>query len=334
MRVVRDVQVRPAVLVVVEPGDAQAEGLSRVVDARCLGDLAEVAVAVVAEEQVPLPREPARAALHRDAAIRAGGAAPLALHARAALAEDREAREVHGHVAAHEQIEVAVAVVVREAAAHRPAARGDAGLRGEVREGAVAVVAVVGVAAEAGHVDVLPAVAVDVGRAHAHRPGGVSDAGPVGHVLEPPVAEVAVEHAARGLGVARRRHLGRRGQVDVEQAVVVVVEEGEPGAHRLHDVVLLRGGVVLDADAGLARDVAEDGLRRWLPESCARSGDREPTGGAGQGRSPSTLHPARREPGESADLREPRVRLPASGDDRPPGAWPRSPRRRGGRRRG
>ena len=155
--------------------------------------------------------------------------------------------EVDPDVAAHEQVEVSVPVVVREAAARRPAAALHAGLLGDVREGPSLVVAVERVAPEAGDVDVLPAVPVEVGGADAHGPARVADARLVRHVLELHVPEVAVERAASGIGVVGRVHGEGVGEVDVEEPVVVVVEERDPAAHRLHDVLLLGRGLVLDA---------------------------------------------------------------------------------------
>ena len=133
---------------------------------------------VVAEEEVGLAGQPARAALHGDAAVLAG----------LVLAELGQVLQVDLHVAADEEVEVAVAIVVGEAAARptsrrprTPAARGDVGER------AVAVVAIELVAAEGGDVEVLPAVAVDVGGADAHAPARMADAGLVGDVLELPL---------------------------------------------------------------------------------------------------------------------------------------------------
>ena len=157
-------------------------------------DLRERPVAFVAEEEVAFAGQAARAALHRDAAVLAG----------LALAELGQAREIDLHVAADEEVEVAVAVVVREAAARRPAAAGDPGLRRDVGEGAVVVVAVEVIPAHAGHVDVFPAVAVHVGRAHADAPARVADPRLVRDVLELPAAEVAIQRAARRLRIVRR----------------------------------------------------------------------------------------------------------------------------------
>src|SRR5205823_12651393 len=102
--------------------------------------------------------EPARTALDGDAAVLA----------RLVLAEFRQMREIDPDVAAHEQVEAAVAIVVGEPAARRPAAAAHARLRGDVGKRAVVVVAIEMIAAEGRDVDVLPSVSVDIGGADTH----------------------------------------------------------------------------------------------------------------------------------------------------------------------
>ena len=275
--VVRDVEVRPAVAVVVEPGDPETVVLVGVAHARLRAHLREAPVPLVAEQEVRLPGEPPRPALHRDAPVLARRTPSLAL-ARA-LAELGQVVEVDEHVPADEEVEAAVPVVVGEAAAHGPAAPRDARGLGDLLERAVAVVAVEVVAPEAGDVDVRGPVAVRVTGADPHRPAGVPDARLVRHVLEPEAAEVAVEHAAHGLRVVPGVDGERVREVDVDEAVAVVVEERHPAAHRLHYVLLLGRGLVLEDDARLARDVAEEERR-------GRLGEGEPDGaeeGAAEG---------------------------------------------------
>src|SRR4029078_13406996 len=110
--VVRDVEIGPAVVVEVEPRDAQAEVAARIGHAGLLRHVGELAVAVVVEEEIAFPLQAARPALHRDAAVFAG----------LVLAELREVGEIDLHVAADEKIETAVAVLVDDAAAPRATA--------------------------------------------------------------------------------------------------------------------------------------------------------------------------------------------------------------------
>ena len=117
--------------------------------------------------------------------------------AEPALAELRQGVEPHVDVVGDEQVEPAVAVVVGERRTGRPSRIADARLRGDVRERAVAVVAIQPVRAEAGDVQIVPAVVVEVGGDGAHAPPGVADARLVGDVDERAVAAIPPQLAAR-----------------------------------------------------------------------------------------------------------------------------------------
>ena len=68
-------------------------------------------------------------------------------------------------------------------------------------------------------------------------------------------------------------------QVDVHPAVVVVVEEGAAGSHGLGQVMIRRGGVVVDPAnaAGFRRDLLEERARI----SCHGRPEEGQTGGSG-----------------------------------------------------
>ena len=155
-RIVGHVQIGPPVGVVVEPRDAEPEVRARIGDARLRADLGEAAVAVVVKQQVGLALQAARTALDGNAAILAG----------LVLAEFRQMIEIDLHVAADEEIEISVVIVVGEAAPGRPAAARQARARGDVGEGAVVVVAIQVIAADGRDVEVLPAIAVQVSDRH------------------------------------------------------------------------------------------------------------------------------------------------------------------------
>ena len=199
------------------------------------GHVLEGAVAAVVEQPVLLGRTRQRPAV-------VGGAA------------GHEARLVRRHqeavVVADEEIEPTVAVVVEERRGGAEPAIVDARRRGHVAEGAVAVVPEQLIRPQVGEVEVDPAVVVEVAGGDADAVPGGLDAGALGDVDEAERARavgarlevVAVE--AVGEGRRRRRRedpfLGRRvvdrvalAEVDVEVAVVVVVEQRHRGAHHL-----------------------------------------------------------------------------------------------------
>ena len=109
-------------------------------------------------------------------------------------------RGIEGHVVGDEQIEVAVAIVIEEAAARAPAVldAGHARLLGDVRECAVAVVAVEHVSPEVGDEEIVEPIVVVVADATRLTPSGAGQAGFAGHVREGAIA-IVVEQITGGL---------------------------------------------------------------------------------------------------------------------------------------
>ena len=80
-------------------------------------------------------------------------------------------------------------------------------------------------------------VVVHVAGADTVAPCSGIDPSPFRDVLEPPFAEVPIERVAMRDPLAAGSELGGRHQVDVDEAVAVVVDEGDAAASRLEDVV-------------------------------------------------------------------------------------------------
>ena len=161
-RIAGDVDVGPSVFVEIGGDDGHAVARRRGGDAGLFADVRERAVAVVAIQRMPAVRKAARAAEHRN---------PLPV-AVAVRARHRRVLEREPDVVRDEQIEVAVAVVVEEAAAGAPArlrVPEPRRLR-HVGEGPVAVVAIEPVLAEERAEEILEAVVVVVADADAGRP--------------------------------------------------------------------------------------------------------------------------------------------------------------------
>ncbi len=164
------------------------------------------------------------------------------------------------HVVAHEQVGVAVLVVVEKGRAGREVGVPDARRRGDVGEPALAVVAQHVVGAQRAQEQVGVAVVVDVGGGHAHALRLEVEAGPAGHVLEGAVAAIAVKRR----GVGSPPLLGPVHPVDEDEVLVAVafdVEKGDARAHGLREVLLSKGAVVVaERDAGLRGHVAKGGV--------------------------------------------------------------------------
>ena len=170
------------------------------------------------------------------------------------------------HVAADEQIDAAVAIVVEPGGTDRPAVDLDAGFRGDIGEGAVAVVVIENRLAVAGNEEIDEAVVVEVGGDRGHAVDVRCDAGLVGDVGERAVAVVAIEMI---VGRSRRRLASAdkdaclfqrlaADHVEVGQAVVVVVEPDAAGAGAFEQrAELLRAEAVRELNAGLCGGVFE-----------------------------------------------------------------------------
>ena len=139
-------------------------------------------------------------------------------------------------VAADEQIEVAVAIIVQPGGTAAPGTGGHGGAGGDIREGPVALIAIELIAAVAGDVDVEEAVVIVV--AHGDTGGEHAIAGETGfgrYIFEFPVAQVAVEGVAGGrLAVSQ---VGSVSEEQVGEAVVVEVDDADAGAEGLEHVL-------------------------------------------------------------------------------------------------
>ena len=221
-----------------------------IIDARLVGDVGERAVAIVVKQAVGV-------ALVVERAGEGFGGEELALGVGIKL-----------QVVAHEKIELAVAVVVNPGRAGAEVRILHARLGRHVRKGPVAVVVVEDRGAPVGDVDVLVAVVVVVAHGHAHAEAFAAHAGLRGDVRKSAVAVVAIEM----VGGVRAVGLGKLGDavdvaaadhVEVQQAVVVVVNPGAAGTGGLHDrTELLLAERVLKMNARLLRDVLVGDERR------------------------------------------------------------------------
>src|SRR6266567_2098065 len=132
--VARDINVRPAIVVVIKSGNAEGVVPVGLIDAGFGGDIFESAVAKIVIKDIFRPRQATRAAHHRHAFPHAGGP----------LAGSGGGGQIEIDVVGDEQIELAVAVVVDKGAAGAPgfSVAGNFGFLADVGEGAVAIVVV------------------------------------------------------------------------------------------------------------------------------------------------------------------------------------------------
>ena len=166
----------------------------------------------------------------------------MPFHWQSGIVVGRRFRRIELDVVADEEIEMAVAVVVEKGAAGAPAELlvVKAGLASDVGKGSVSVVVEQDVVSPEAAEQVVPAVVVVVADADAGLPAGASQAGFFGDIGERSVAIVLVQMRGRSLA---RRPVGVEaraiGEIDVEPAVVVVIEEGQAAAFGFNDVALV-----------------------------------------------------------------------------------------------
>ena len=280
--VVGDVEI-DAVVAAEIPGDDAESVAARLVDAGLGADVGEAPAAVVAVEHVRLRRlEVVRVAV--DPPPRSGETLDVG--------SDRPAQIVR-----YVEIQVSVAVGVEEDAARAPVHIADSGVGGDVREPAVALVAVEDVRPQVGDVDVGVSVAVVVRHGAAHAIAPVSDPGALRHIPEAKVPEVPVQAVPRRIS-SLRGDLAALHQVDVEEPVPVVIEEENAAGEDLRIPEPLLAGRVEEVDArtlgsvleprgsaGLGGPVRARGGRRRL--LTAEAGDEQNGGG---GHSPRPHH--------------------------------------------
>ena len=259
-RVVRHDEIRPAVSVMIDRDDAEC--LSECgVDAGSVTHVFE-SVSRVPEEEI------------RGGRIRFGRAVDPVDPVRTALDVTLRAPL---DIATEEEVETAVAIVVDERSTGRESGVGESPLRGHVFECAVAAIAVEVILPECGDDEVEPAVPVDVADRGAHSIEGVCEAARLGDVFETPPTEVSVERTggpfvascrflSAGPRVRARCISARRGardhptadEVEIREAVPVVVEERSACPHRFRQEPFRRRGVHMDVvDPGPSRDVDE-----------------------------------------------------------------------------
>ena len=115
--------------------------------------------------------------------------------------------------------------------------------------------------AETGDVQIFPTIAIEIRGQYAHAPARVAHSCAVGHIGEGTVAVVVVKHTSGALGIGGSFYSEGIGEVNVEAAVIVVVEQRNATAHGLHNVFLLRSRNMLEVDPRRVGDIYE--VRAW-----------------------------------------------------------------------
>ena len=227
--IVGDIQVGPAVVVVIAPDHAQAVVFVGVVDAGFLGNFFKRAIAAIVKQQVGFAQHAPRAALHRDSLE----AAVLLI-----FAEVGQFVHVEMHVAGDEQVHMAVAVVVAPGRAGAESSRHHSCLIRDIFKLAVAQVVIQRIAAIASYVDIGQTIVVIVGDCDSHAPAFAGESGGLGDVGEFEAVVLVIERDQRIAALLVAIDGGSVHRDDVEFAVVVAIDQTRAPAHRFDDVAL------------------------------------------------------------------------------------------------
>src|SRR5258708_4527464 len=160
-------------------------------------------------------------------------------------------------------------VVIEKAGAGAPSAGSNSGLLRYIGEGSVSVVVVEGVAAVAGHVNILEAVIVIIAYGYAHCVVVLRHSGESGlfrHIRECAVGVLVIEPVPEPAIRLIRQFAIRHGIVDlravreedIEPSVVVIIKERYPSSHRFQQVFVgSYRAFVLEIDSAGLGDVGE-----------------------------------------------------------------------------
>src|SRR6185437_10984496 len=258
------VDIGPAVIVVVQSGNAERVVAGGPVNVRLGADVFESAIAAIMVENIFRPLQATGAAHH-------GHTLPQAGRPVAGL---RRVGQVEIHIVGDHQVELAVSVVIHECATRAPgfARAGHAGFFRQFAKGAVIVV-IEAVFAVIGDIQIFPAIIIVIPHAHALPPAGSSSQPRLHrHVGESSVVIVAVKMVGWSFSRGKAGEGGAVDDEDVGPAIVVVVEDGDAGAGGLDDVLLglqaaedvLHGQSRLFGEVGKPCDARRLGCVLWF----------------------------------------------------------------------
>ena len=169
------------------------------------------------------------------------------------------------HVVRDEQVQVSVAVVVDPGRAGRPFARIlHAGLLGNVRECAIAVVVEQCAPRIAGDVQIWIPIVIEIRNGHAHAVEGDSpwdspQARLLAHVCELSVAKIAIERVVRRGAMRTVRGLAAGDEEQIEQAIAIEIQKGNTTSHGFDQEFLAGLAIcVPPRNSGLGRGVGEN----------------------------------------------------------------------------
>ena len=190
------------------------------------------------------------------------------------------------HVSRNKKIQAAVAVEVAKRRSRRPVAERHPCFLGNIGEGAIMIVAIQPVLAKIRYVEIGPSIIVVISYGNAETPSIVGYSCLLGDVSECAVVIVMKQRSVRRRGFAGQCIVSRSiHQINVEPAVVVVVEKGDTGAdglenefrfRRAHHVPPVRqssllGNVLKNDGPTVDKSAGGDGTLLAVQHRCVRA---------------------------------------------------------------
>lgn len=170
--------------------------------------------------------------------------------------------DVEIHIVGNEQVQLAVVIVIHEGRASGPTGIAHpSGLR-YIRKCAVAAILEEVVWPKASYIQIIKPIIIIIPGGDSHSPTDVPDVGLVRYISKRAVTVVVIE-SAFGLLIGFDQVNGQGvDEVDVRVAIIIIIEEGEPPAHRLGNVALLGRGDMFESETGLPCDISKaNGIR-------------------------------------------------------------------------
>ena len=184
-------------------------------------DISECTVAVVAKKAITGTLKATRTTLHVNAAKLA----------RRAGTKAWKIAESEVHIIRDQKVQESITVVITKSSSSRPPPICDSRCFGNVRECAIAIVAIQDVSAKTGHIDIWPAVIVVISYGATHRKAGITDAGLIGNIGKCSIPIVTVEHAAGSLTFESHVDRRRIGKVNVLPPIAIIINKQHSATH-------------------------------------------------------------------------------------------------------
>src|ERR1700733_6840919 len=176
--------------------------------------------------------------------------------------------EVKVDIVGHHQVHVAIPIVVAKRRSGRPPSIPNSGFGSYICEGAISIIVIENVAAEAGYVKVRRSIVVVVSYSPAHGQASFRQPCLFSYIGKCSIMIVMVKSPKARFSRARHIDGWSVGKINVRPAIAVIVEDDNAAAHRFEDVALVCGRGVRKSNACFGSDIFQ--LWNWAISTLSR----------------------------------------------------------------